>query len=703
MYTVSDIIIQVGFFLFLKNKLQKLVHLLSILPNKKHISTRVKHGFTDEIGSLGQYLGIRQDLKSADEDPLSNTGFFDSVFQSMLNGMVIIDENRSIQMINQVLLNLLGYKESELFESPIEKLFPNVPEELGSKENFSNACSEVLLHGSEASFIKKNGDLLPVMLSCSFIKDSSNKNQGIVCVVQDITEIKRMEGEQKNLEEQLRQSQKMEAIGTLAGGIAHDFNNILSTMQGFTWLLLADKPEDSEERDYLNEIHKAGERASSLIQQILTFSRIDNQELKPLKLPPLIKEALRFMRATTPSSIEIRQDIDPDCSTILANATQIHQIIINLCTNALHAMKQGQGLLEITLKEVSAKNYNLLQPDQVNDHFLMLDVKDSGHGILPGDKDRIFEPFFTTKEVGEGTGLGLSVVHGIIKNHNGKIIVDSEEGKGSSFKIFFPVIEHQTPKDTSEKRMLPQKGQEHILIVEDEPSLARFYEIAFKQLGYGATVERNGEDALKTFNMVPEAFDVVFTDHAMPRMSGIQLSRKLLDRRSDLPIILATGYNALKLKEEAGGVGIRYFLEKPVYVGHLTHIIREIFGPSKKVSNKKEIDSSNSETDKSMLDNAEDVIHKSRAFRDIIPLFLRERRKEASSVLRAIDQSNYERIYALGHKMQGASEAFGFTTVSKIGETLKQSAMKGENELIQNKILELKDYLDQLERDYKSY
>jgi len=697
------IFFQVAFFYILKKRLGSLIRITSMITNSGNLSQRVGWITSDEIGTLTQSFNRMLDrLETAHIEISSNKAYLDDIFHSMLNALVVINPDKTIRTVNQSLLTLLNYKEEELIDLSIEKIFPGHPAHL-CPDDFDDLPEQgFLIQGEEHLFLTRDRIIVPVLLSCSVIRDLTGKNPGMVCVAQDISQLKHMERERQKLEDQLQQSQKMEAIGTLAGGIAHDFNNILSTMQGFTWLLLADKAEDSEERDYLNEIYMAGERATSLIQQILTFSRTDKQELKPLKLSPLIKEALRFMRATIPKSVEIKQRIESDCPVVLANATQVHQIIINLCTNALQAMKNEQGSLTITLDLADPTVDHQLTQEFPDDSFVRIKVKDTGHGIHPKIKDRIFDPFFTTKDIGEGTGLGLSVVHGIVENHSGRIFVESDTGVSTTFQIYFPVYEIEDVEDVEEEQYKPTKGNEHILIVEDEPSLAKFYEIALSQLGYRVSCEKNGQSALERFKQNPDTIDIVFTDQAMPLMSGTQLSEELLAIDPDLPIILVTGYKGESLKNKALKIGIRHFLEKPVNIGKLTQIVRDIFDSIfVEADDLEEMVKKPTDSKESYLDNAEDVIHQNEEFKDIIPLFLEERHKEIKLVLEAAEQGNYEEIYSLGHKMQGASEAFGFTTVSKIGMVLKESSMKGDNVLINNKIEELKEYLFQLEKDQK--
>ncbi len=389
---------------------------------------------------------------------------------------------------------------------------------------------------------------------------------------------KRKQAEEKhlNLEKQLRQSQKMEAIGTLAGGIAHDFNNILSIILGYTEMLLDSNSDRSKEKIYLELIYKAGERAADLVRQILTFSRVESPELKPLRIDSFLKEVLKMIRATFPTNIEIRQNIDKDFPPVMANATQIHQVIVNLCSNAAHAIKENGGILEIRLEEMSYKAGQNLSLNLDEGQYVKLTIKDNGSGITSDVKEKIFDPYFTTKAVGEGTGLGLSVVYGIIKDHKGLINVDSVPGVGTSFDLFLPVAATSQYEEKVEEPF-SKCGKEHILIVEDETDLAKYYETSLVKHGYNVTVTGNGYDALETFRAHPDQFDLVFTDQTMPKLTGVQLSEELLGIRSNIPIILATGHIDAVSKQDINSIGIRYFLRKPVKIGSLINLIQKMF------------------------------------------------------------------------------------------------------------------------------
>ena len=423
----------------------------------------------------------------------------------------------------------------------------------------------------------KTGRFVPVEVSGFLIKNSeTGESVAIGMIGRDVTERQDAEKREKELEKQVRHIQKMEAIGTLARGIAHDFNNILGTILGYTDLILPKLDEQSKEKEYLEYVHQAGKRASDLVKQILAFSRSQEKYLNPMYISPLIKEALKMMRATIPPNIKIRQDIDHNYLPILADSTQIHQLIVNLCTNASHAIGEQAGTIEVSLHEIQ---YNHTQAAPLNlpeGTYLQLSISDTGCGMTADTKERIFEPFFTTKEPDKGTGLGLSVVHGIMREHDGLITVDSEFGKGTTFHLFFPVFDEEFQEEGL-KEAPAVRGSEHILIVDDEAALVQCYEIALKQLGYQVTACHGSYEALKRFRTHPERYDIVLTDQAMPDMTGTQLSQKLLDIRADIPIILCTGYEASLSEEKVMQLGIRYLLTKPINIHSLSQRIHTIF------------------------------------------------------------------------------------------------------------------------------
>ena len=349
-------------------------------------------------------------------------------------------------------------------------------------------------------------------------------------------------------------------------------------MLGYTELLLAQHAESFTDREFLEQIYQAGERATDLVQQILTFSHSREQQLQPLDLNLLVQEALRMIRATIPANIEIVSHLQTEPVTILGDPTQIHQVIINLCTNANHAMRDHKGILEVSLEEVPYDVARKAMPDLPKNRYVRLMVHDTGCGMPPEIQEHIFEPFFTTKNIGEGTGLGLSVVHGIVKSHKGAINVESMPQQGTTFQIFFPGTEERSQDlPTREKSQFSVKGKESILLVEDEPALVSLYKTALTELGYRITTAQNGQEALDLFHADPEHFDLVFTDQTMPKMTGAQLCQEVLHLRPEMPVILTTGYNDAISETQAKQMGIRQFLRKPVKLSALIHSLQEVF------------------------------------------------------------------------------------------------------------------------------
>jgi len=378
-------------------------------------------------------------------------------------------------------------------------------------------------------------------------------------------------------ERQLQQVLKIQAIGTLAGGIAHDFNNILFPILGYTELTMDEVPEGTVAHKNLQEILKAANRAKQLVQQILTFSRQSGQERKPIKVQYIIKEALELLRASIPASIEIIHNIDEHCSPVMGDATQIHQVIMNLCTNAYQAMQDKGGRLEVVLSEVDVGYEETIEKIgmQPGRHLQLL-VKDEGCGMDAAVMERIFEPYYTTKEQGKGTGLGLSVIHGIVKNHRGDITVTSEPGKGATFRVYLPVIEDVDLVSDSEPTSDAANGNERILLIDDEEQIISMEQQMLENLGYRVTARTDSMKALMEFSTQPQDFDLVITDMTMPHMTGDQLAQKLLDINPDIPVILCTGFNEDISEEKALSMGIQKFVMKPVIKNDLAATIRSV-------------------------------------------------------------------------------------------------------------------------------
>jgi len=384
--------------------------------------------------------------------------------------------------------------------------------------------------------------------------------------------------ERKKLESQLQQAQKMEAIGTLAGGIAHDFNNILSAILGYTDMALTEHNADDRVRRYLEQVYKAGERATDLVKQILAFSRQHDEKPRPLRVSPIIKEVLNLLRASLPSTIHIVQDIQCESDTVLADPIQIHQILMNLCTNAAYAMRGRNGELKVTLTTdiIGPRNALVVYHHLSAGMFLKLTISDTGVGMTPEIMSRIFDPFFTTKKPGEGTGMGLSVVYGIVKSCNGEVIVESEPDKGTEFQVYLPLLMETKSEQEIDKTAGIVGGKERVLFVDDEENLVQLGKYMLTGLGYEVVGTTSSVDALEVFRSRPHYFDFVITDMTMPNMTGVDLAKEMLIIRADIPIILCTGFSEIISEENAKSIGIRKFIMKPLLKNSLAMQIRDI-------------------------------------------------------------------------------------------------------------------------------
>jgi signal transduction histidine kinase len=390
--------------------------------------------------------------------------------------------------------------------------------------------------------------------------------------------------EHRRTEAQLRHSQKMEAIGTLAGGIAHDFNNILFPIVGYTQMTMDDVSQDSIAWQNLQNILKAARRAGNLVNQILAFCRGEEHDPKPLTLHLIVQEALILLGSTLPATIEIRKNISKICRPVSADPTQIHQMVMNLCANAYHAMRGTGGVLEVILDEASPDPD--VYPEIPPGSYIRLTVSDTGHGIPKSHITRIFDPYFTTKPVGEGSGLGLSMVHGIVRSHNGHISVHSEAGKGTRFDIWLPMIADDIAESSEigyrEEDSLPLPGgDESILLVDNEAQIIDMEKQMLERLGYRVTVADSGRKASEYFRQQPKHFDLVITDMTMPDMTGLKLSAELLRIRPDVPIILCTGFNETLTEEMIKAIGIRELVMKPAFRNEIAATIRRVLGKDK--------------------------------------------------------------------------------------------------------------------------
>ena len=406
----------------------------------------------------------------------------------------------------------------------------------------------------------------------------------ITVIVRDVTDRVEAQKEKGEMEVHLRQTQKLEAIGTLAGGIAHDFNNVLTSIMGFSALVEEELPQNSPHREHMREILTASERARDLVEQILTFARHGEPRRKPIEIVSVVREALRLMRASVPATIEIRQDIDERCGTVLADPTQIHQVVVNLVTNACQAIGDSAGSVEVSLRQVEVDSaIARIHPTLRGVPQVRLTVSDTGRGMDRSVRERVFEPFFTTKEAGRGTGLGLSVVHGIVTAHGGYITCRSEVGRGSSFDVYLPRLDERVNREPEKTKAAPS-GAENILFVDDEAAIVQFAQETLQKAGYHVTPLTSSTEALRVFRENPERFDLVFLDVAMPRMNGVELARELLKLRPEVPIILGTGFSDFITAEEATRMGAREFVLKPYGLQDLRKTIRRVLDEAKETA-----------------------------------------------------------------------------------------------------------------------
>jgi len=399
-----------------------------------------------------------------------------------------------------------------------------------------------------------------------------------------VDDLNKSESKRHELETQLQQAQKMKALGTLSGGIAHDFNNTLTPIMGHSELLLMEIPKDSPYRADLEKIYTSASRARDLVKQILTFSRQESSELKRMKMQPIVKEVLKLIRSTIPTTIEIKQDINADCRAIKADLTQIHQVVMNLTTNAYHAMEDTGGELHVSLSEIGLSKEDLLTPDMKPGFYVCLTIADTGMGMDEELTKKIFDPFFTTKDQGRGTGMGLSIVYGIVNSLGGGIRVSSEPGQGSEFNVYFPVDMTVKKEDSLHKDDSVSGGNEHVFLVDDEEAILTLAKLILDPLGYQLTSHSSSIEALEDFRANPDRFDIVITDLTMPKMSGDKLAAELIKIRPGIPIILCTGFSETMSEKKALSIGIKSFLIKPVSVKELSQKIRVLLDENMKAA-----------------------------------------------------------------------------------------------------------------------
>jgi PAS domain S-box-containing protein len=509
----------------------------------------------DEQGQVRRLVGVIQDITSrrrAEEQMNLQL----SALTAAANAIVITDRQGKIRWVNPAFAKLTGYSAEEAVGNSLRLLKSGRHQPAFYANLWTTILSGNVWQG-EIINRRKDGQLYTEAMTITPVRGADGQVAHFVAIKQDVSE-------QRQLQQRIQQAQKMEAIGTLAGGIAHDFNNILAAMFGYAYLLQQDTEGNHAAQESIDEILKAASRAKELVQQILTFSRQREQKPELIQIETIVKEAIKFLRASLPAQIKIELNLATDVPAVLADPTQIYQVVINLATNALHAMAGRAGQLTVSLES--------FQPDDafIQSHpgvrsvtYAQLTVSDTGHGMDTKTLERIFEPFFTTKPVGKGTGLGLAVVHGIVQSHKGLITVYSEVGRGTTFRLYFPGGTTKAVLPVAPDVKTPLGCGERILLLDDEPALTAALQRLLVRLNYRVTASNQAREAVGWFHQDPARFDLVITDLTMPEMTGLEVARQLHVLRPGLPVILASGFSADLKQEDLQAAGICELLSKP--------------------------------------------------------------------------------------------------------------------------------------------
>ncbi len=496
---------------------------------------------------------------------------FRLLFDEMPDAIFTIAMDDRILDANHAATRMLGYTRKEFQAMTLADI--QAPE---ARDTPGRTIQNELIRGKffEGMDLHKNGNLVPIEIHNH--KMQLKDQPMVVSVVRDISQRKQAEDQLRKSKAQLQQAQKMEAIGTLAGGIAHDFNNILSGIFGFSQLAKNHIATPEKAKKDIDQIIKGAKKAGDLVQQILTYSRKSTNETQPFQMSVVIKEALKLLRSSIPTTIEIKENI-VSTSTVMADPAKIHQVIMNLATNAYHSMQETGGRLTVGLIDTQMTGREDINGRKiVPGNYLRLEVSDTGPGMDPEILNKIFDPYFTTKGPGKGTGMGLAVVHGIVEEHKGHIQVGNKSGQGSVFQVYFPISEKPVPSILPEKTKELAGGSEQIMMIDDEESILEVTQMFLQQYGYRVTPFSGGAQALEVFKKDPYLFDLIITDMTMPGMTGEKLSVEMLKIRSNLPIILCSGYSEKISGPMAMALGIRKFMEKPLLMNDLARVIRDL-------------------------------------------------------------------------------------------------------------------------------
>jgi len=517
-------------------------------------------------GSLMALVSI-MDISSRRQSEFEQRKLVEAVRQAS-DGIVVTEPDGTITYANPAFEKITGYDLSEIMGASPRILKSGQQDEAFYKDLWRTILSGRRWRGRLVNR-RKDGRFYSADCSITPVTDAAGDIVNFVWLTRDISAAIQME-------DRLSQAQKMEAIGTLAGGIAHDFNNILFPLVGFAEMLKADLSADSPLQDYVDEILHAALRSRELVQQILTFSHQTESMSRPMRLQPVVREAVKLIRAAIPKTIQIKQNISPDCRPINGDPVKIHQIVMNLCTNAYHAMEETGGLLNVSLAEIEVKKRQTPVAAVTPGTYVLLRIADSGVGMEKEVLEKAFDPYYTTKKEGKGTGLGLSVVRGIVDRLGGSVRLASTPGKGTSCRIYFPVLEADAADDAIAQDDVLPGGTERIMIVDDEEAIVRMLGNRLRRLGYTVSAFLSGSEALTIFKRKPDRFDLLITDMTMPEMTGIRLAREVKGIRPQLPIIIFTGFSEKLNAEESRALGLEGFLMKPVTVKEMAETVRDV-------------------------------------------------------------------------------------------------------------------------------
>ena len=524
-------------------------------------------------------MGVARNIterKHAEQELRQSYELMSYIIKHNTSALAVHDKDFNYLFVSERYLQDYNVKDKNIIGRHHYDVFPDLPQKW--RDVHKKALAGITSSAENDRYDREDGSVEWTTWECRPWYQENRKIGGFVVYTEVVTDKIKAEEQKLLLQKQLSQAQKMEAIGVLAGGIAHDFNNILGAILGYAEMVQEDCPIGSRMRNDIDRVVEASHRAKELVKQILAFSRQTETEEKPLQPALIIKEAIKMLRPSLPTTIDIQLKIDTDVGLILADPTQIHQILTNLCTNAFHAMEETGGILTISLKNKELVPADLIHEPHVQPGlFVEISVNDTGPGISPEIINKIFDPFFTTKEVGKGTGMGLAIIHGIAKKSGGFVSCTSTPNEGTIFHVYLPIHEATTlPEGVITPVELIGSSIENILFIDDEEMLAEMGKTMLERLGYKVTVETNSIEALKIIQDQPDRFDLIITDQTMPGMTGSDLARRILQIRPGLPIILCTGFSNLISEEKARIYGIKGFAMKPLAKNDLAALIRKV-------------------------------------------------------------------------------------------------------------------------------